>query len=71
MDLAKNLRIDSVSRLHPTAPLRVYPNQSVADAVRDGGFPPLMLDPIDFGSLYLQQLQAKEQAEAEGAAGNA
>jgi CBS domain-containing protein len=33
MDLAKNLRIDSVSRLHPTAPLRVNPSQTVADAV--------------------------------------
>lgn len=33
MDLAKNLRIDSVSRLHPTAPLRVAPGQSVAEAV--------------------------------------
>jgi preprotein translocase subunit SecB len=55
------------------APRLLFPfaRRVVADAVRDGGFPPLMLDPIDFGSLYLQQLQAKEQAEAEGAAGNA
>lgn len=55
------------------APRLLFPfaRRVVADAVRDGGFPPLMLDPIDFGSLYLQQLQAKEAAEAEGAAGNA
>ena len=26
----------------------------VADVTRDGGFPPLMLDPIDFRSLYAQ-----------------
>jgi preprotein translocase subunit SecB len=26
-----------------------------ADAVRDGGFPPVMLDPIDFLALYQQQ----------------
>jgi CBS domain-containing protein len=32
MDLAKNLKIDSVSRLHPTPPLRVRPDQAVADA---------------------------------------
>jgi CBS domain-containing protein len=31
--LAKNLKIDSVSRLHPTPPLRVAPRQAVADAV--------------------------------------
>ena len=24
----------------------------LADIIRDGGFPPLMLDPIDFGRLY-------------------
>ncbi|HXG79963.1 MAG TPA: protein-export chaperone SecB [Methyloceanibacter sp.] len=28
----------------------------LADVVRDGGFPPLMLDPIDFGRLYAQNL---------------
>ena len=37
----------------------------VADITRDGGFPPLMLDPIDFGRLYAQNLaRAKEQAAA-------
>jgi preprotein translocase subunit SecB len=38
----------------------------VADAVRDAGFPPLMLDPIDFGGLYVQRLQARRAEEAEG-----
>jgi CBS domain-containing protein len=33
MDLAKNLKIDSVSRLHPTRPLQVAPAQTVAEAV--------------------------------------
>jgi CBS domain-containing protein len=33
MDLAKNLRIECVSRLHPTAPLHLSPDQTVADAV--------------------------------------
>jgi CBS domain-containing protein len=33
MELARNLRVDSVSRLRPTAPLQVAPEQSVADAV--------------------------------------
>jgi preprotein translocase subunit SecB len=28
----------------------------LADVVRDGGFPPLMLDPMDFGRLYAQNL---------------
>ena len=34
----------------------------LADAVRDGGFPPLLLDPIDFARLYAQNL-AKAQGE--------
>lgn len=33
MDLAKNLRIECVSRLHPTAPLQISPDRTVADAV--------------------------------------
>ncbi|HSD93649.1 MAG TPA: protein-export chaperone SecB [Methyloceanibacter sp.] len=35
----------------------------LADVIRDGGFPPLMLDPIDFGRLYAQNL-AQGQAAA-------
>jgi CBS domain-containing protein len=33
MDLAKNLKIESVSRLRPAAPLQVAPAHTVADAV--------------------------------------
>jgi CBS domain-containing protein len=33
MDLAKTLKIDSVSRLHSTAPLRIGPAHTVAEAV--------------------------------------
>lgn len=29
----------------------------VADATRDGGFPPLMIQPLDFAALYQQQQQ--------------
>jgi preprotein translocase subunit SecB len=29
----------------------------VADITREGGFPPLLLDPIDFGNLYVQRRQ--------------
>jgi preprotein translocase subunit SecB len=52
------------------APRILFPfaRRIVADAVRDGGFPPLMLDPIDFGALYLQQAaQAEQLAEGEPA----
>lgn len=53
------------------APRILFPfaRRVVADVVRDGGFPPLMLEPIDFGGLYLQQLEARESGEQP--AGNA
>jgi preprotein translocase subunit SecB len=35
----------------------------LADVTRDGGFPPLMLAPVDFAALYEQQ---KNQAAQEG-----
>ena len=41
----------------------------LADVTRDGGFPPLMLDPIDFGRLYTQNL-ARAQGQAEATAKN-
>jgi len=29
----------------------------VSDAVRDGGYPPMMLDPVDFAALYRQRAE--------------
>lgn len=42
-----------------------FARQIVADAVRNGGFPPLYIDPIDFALLYRQrveELQAQQGA---------
>src|SRR6185295_3984713 len=41
------------------APRLIFPfaRQIVADAVANTGFPPLLLDPIDFAGAYLAQLQ--------------
>lgn len=43
------------------APRILFPfaRRVLADAVRDGGFPPLLLEPIDFGALYMSQAQAQ------------
>jgi len=35
----------------------------LADATRNGGFPPLMIDPIDFNAMYRQRI-AQEKASA-------
>jgi preprotein translocase subunit SecB len=40
-----------------------FARQIIAEAVRNGGFPPLLLDPVDFVELYRQrvaQLQAQQ-----------
>ena len=46
-----------------------YPRQVISDAVSSTGFPPLMLDPIDFAAAYMAQLEAVQQQQG-GAAGN-
>lgn len=49
-------------------PRLIFPfaRRIIADMTRDGGYPPLMLDNIDFSQLYRQRM-AQLQAEAEAA----
>ena len=56
--------------LFAEAPRILFPfaRRVVADATRDLGYQPLMVDPIDFNGLYLQRLQER-QAEDAAAAG--
>ncbi|UYY58550.1 protein-export chaperone SecB [Sphingomonas sp. S2-65] len=55
------------------APRLLFPfaRRVLADAVRDGGFPPLMLEPIDFGGIYLQQRAQQDALASAPQAGNA
>lgn len=60
--------------IYAEAPRILFPfaRRIVADAVRDAGFQPLMLEPIDFNGLYVQQLSAQQQdAQGQPVAGNA
>lgn len=41
-----------------------FAREIVATSVRNGGYPPLLLDPIDFVALYQQRLQAGQPAQA-------
>ncbi|GAB5507088.1 MAG: protein-export chaperone SecB [Rhizobiaceae bacterium] len=43
-----------------------FARQIIADATRNGGFPPLLIDPIDFAKMF-QQRMAEEQAKQGGA----
>lgn len=40
-----------------------FARQIITDATRNGGFPPVMLDPIDFVRLYQQNLMRLQQAQ--------
>jgi preprotein translocase subunit SecB len=54
--------------LHPLVmiecPRLLFPfaREIIATAVRDGGFPPLMLDPVDFVGLYRQNMERQAAA---------
>jgi preprotein translocase subunit SecB len=41
-----------------------FARQILADATRNGGFPPLMLDPIDFAGMYQKRMQQQTAATA-------
>lgn len=55
-------------QLHPAVmiecPRLMFPfaRQIIAEAVRNGGFPPLYMDPIDFVALYRQQAEQAQNA---------
>ena len=55
------------------APRILFPfaRRIIADAVRDAGYPPLMLEPLDFNGLYMEQLMAQQEAGQGAPAGNA
>jgi preprotein translocase subunit SecB len=50
------------------APRLLFPfaRQVISDAVSSTGFPPLMLDPIDFAAAYMAQVEAAQQQQATG-----
>lgn len=45
-------------------PRLIFPfaRRIIADGTRDGGFPPMLIDPIDFATLYRQRAQASKEA---------
>jgi len=55
------------------APMMLFPfaRRVVSDAIRDGGFQPLLLDPVDFRMLYQQQAQGEAGQLQGDVAGNA
>ncbi len=56
-------------QLHPflmiECPRLLFPfiRRIISDTTRDGGFPPVNLDPVDFVALYRQEIARRAQAE--------
>lgn len=65
-------KIDSIpeAALEPflliSGPTTLFPflRRLIADVTREGGFPPLLLDPIDFAALYFRRQQEKSAVSA-------
>ena len=54
--------------LHVNCPALLFPylRRLVSDLTREGGFPPLVLDPVDFASLYMKKREAAAMAPPGG-----
>ncbi len=69
---AGTFRLDNFPQqmLHPAVliecPRLLFPfaRQIMAEATRNGGFPPLMLDPIDFAAMYQRRMQQQTMGQA-------
>jgi preprotein translocase subunit SecB len=48
-----------------------FARQIISDCVRNGGFPPLLIDPVDFVSLYRQRMAYEQQRAAQQQPGHA
>ena len=74
LEYAGVFRLENIpeEHMHPIilieCPRMLFPfaRHILADAIRNGGFPPLMLDPIDFAAMYHERMQ---QEGAEGISG--
>ena len=44
----------------------LFARETVSDLSNRGGFPPLLLNPVNFDALFAQALQQQEQQEQEG-----
>lgn len=72
LDYAGIFRLQNVPKehVHPflliEGPRLLFPfaRQIVAEATRNGGFPPLMIDPVDFAALYRRNLAQAQNSTA-------
>jgi preprotein translocase subunit SecB len=65
--LVKNIPDDVVDRMLATVCANIlfpFAREAVSDIVARGGFPQLLLSPVNFDALYAQQQQVEQQPES-------
>src|SRR5262249_28205213 len=55
-------RLETVLMIDCPFVLFPFARRVIADVTRDGGFPPLLLDPVDFQAIHLQKKRAVQAA---------
>jgi preprotein translocase subunit SecB len=55
-------QLQIILAVHCPAIIFPYARKIIADATQDGGFQPLMIDPVDFGALYSRKMMEAENA---------
>ncbi|MDF2095517.1 protein-export chaperone SecB [Aquibaculum arenosum] len=62
-------RIEPVLLIDVATMIFPFARRIVADITREGGFPPVLINPVDFVSLYRQRKAQEQQAQAEATQG--
>lgn len=58
-------QLELILAIHCPAILFPFARKIIADVTQDGGFQPLMMDPIDFGVLYSKKKQEEKESGAD------
>jgi preprotein translocase subunit SecB len=58
-------QVQALLSVHCPSIIFPYPRKIIADATQAGGFQPLMVDPIDFGTLYSKKMMELADSEKE------
>lgn len=57
-------QLDAVLGSYCPGVLLPYARQAISDLVQNGGFPPFLLQPINFDQVYAEQLKRRQETEA-------
>ena len=56
-------KLASAKRITAVVPLFPYARQVVSDLIQNGGFPPFLLQPINFEALYAEQMRRRAEGQ--------